>query len=128
MKLADYPAAFIEALCVHEALGRLGFSMDAVHFMPAGALDPSFKRMECAVVLRDQCRQLVVTVGGVDKSESAIAAAWVEFATRASRGEFAGDFQAAFASSSVARNAPAFIFAILQKGFTIPREPSSPAR
>lgn len=121
-RLGDFPAAFIEALCVHEAFGRLGFAMEDVHFSPDGARDPNTGQVECAVFLRAQCRQFVVTVGTVDRSRDAIAADWTRFAKLASEGAFVSEFETAYAGSTVARNAVPFLVALLQKGFVFPRD------
>ena len=119
MKLTDYPAAFVEALCVHEALGRMGFSMDDVFFMPQGAITAGGVQ-ECAVVLRTQGKQYIMTVGSVDGDPRDVASAWTAFAKRAASKEFDADFDAAFEQSVVLANIVTLTAGILKKGFSLP--------
>ena len=121
MKLADFPPPFVEALCVHEALARLGFSLEKVFFMANNAFPPMGSRApECAVVLLDRGLQFMVTVGHIPgRPRADIEAQWTQFATLASQGAFEDGFHEVFAASNVARNALPFIMALNERGFEV---------
>jgi hypothetical protein len=111
----DYPPVIWFVWTIHEALRRLGFISDDifVHADPLGTV---------AVELRTQNKSFSAVVGPSGMTQAGFVAAWYDFATNLSSNKISQDDLVKRWDESRAKHDPSFITALLNAGFTFPRE------
>ena len=118
MTLAEQPSHLREALATHEALLRLGYTPDEIHFAVAGPDD----RVQVMVVLRAQGLEftIIIEMKPVRQSRKAIVAAWTAAIMLWNGPIPEDDRDALYRTSWIYKNGVRLVLALRAKGFINP--------
>lgn len=132
----DLLPAYREALSIFEAFRRLGFRADDIYFQVGGHIDkpevvasPSGPRTvgpgyQAIVVLMSQGLRFDAVVGFLDQEPATIEETWQALAQAIMDGHVASaDLDRLWAESEAFAHGIQLIFALLKKGFVLPRAP-----
>lgn len=127
MKFDDIHPTFREALGIHEALRKCGFSSDDIYVYlnpPATFLsmfDPNYGKTSMLVVLKTQDKDFSVNVGFLDLNHSKWEQAWKEICAAVIEHQVnEEDLDKIWQSCMAFKDKLGFVLAIGEKGIAIP--------
>jgi hypothetical protein len=111
----DYPAPLREALAVHEAFRKLGFTSDQIyiHRNPEPLSD-------IVVVIYQHGKSLATTLGRLEGEEADWRGQWKELVERFNAGEIDTDFDAFYEQSYIRAHYVDLLFMLNAKGIEPP--------